>query len=199
MKLSWRRSIVVVWAAALALALVGCSHNTTNAQDPAKPHYTASVSSRSPSPSPSPSTTAAASVGETARSAVDAAWLHYWQVYDDMSTKDPEAQWPGLAAGISVDPIKSQVLKALNAEKIIDVVPYGAPVHRIYSTQLIGNGGTAHLGDCMDTSHYGSMFRKTGKKRSVGVAMNNTVASLVLGPDGRWRVATIAYLTDKSC
>lgn len=33
----------------------------------------------------------------------------------------------------------------------------------------------------------------------MGPAKDNTVGSLVLGTDGTWRVATIAYLTDKPC
>lgn len=194
-----QRGAWMVGLAVLLVGLAGCGGSSgVKVQDPpsgaATPTHSASASAPvSPSGSPSSATDTATST----KAAVQAAWLHFWQVDGEIDTY-PQAQLPELAASVSVDPIKSQLVKAAKADKIIGAVTYGQLVHHIYSTTLVGPK-TAHLGDCVDGSHSGSMIKSTGKKRTVGPAKNNNVASLVLGADGKWRVATIAYLTDKPC
>jgi hypothetical protein len=133
------------------------------------------------------------------RQAVEAAWAHYWAVYETFRSTVPESRWDSTIAQIAVDPIRSQILKAARADRIIGAVPYGQVVPHPYWRTPINGGATATMGDCMDQSHYGSMFAKTGQKRSVGVAHDNLRATLVRGSDGRWRVKQIEYLLDVKC
>jgi len=194
-------SVTVAALASIVALLAACSSSGVKAQGAPSSATAATLSS---SPGSSSAGLGASSVSPSTsevavRASVADAWFNYWRVYDDMSNKYAQAQWPALAAGIAVDPIKSQVLTALNADKIIDVVTYGVPIHHVYWPVVIGDGKVAQLGDCMDSSHYGSMFRKTGQKRTVGLAKINTMASLVKGPDGKWRLSQIAYFTGKPC
>jgi len=195
-------SVPVGALASIVALLAACSNSGVKSQGPPSSGAAAISSSASPGSSSSGPGSPSISSGTSeavVRATVGDAWLNYWRVYNDMPTKYPQAGWPSLAAGISVDPIKSQVLRALNAEKQIGVVPFGAPVHHIYWPSNVGTAKTATIGDCMDTSTYGSKFESTGQRRSVGVAKNNTQASLILGADGKWRVSQIAYITDKPC
>ena len=55
------------------------------------------------------------------------------------------------------------------------------------------------MGDCMDTSRYGTLVVKTGVRRTVGRAKDNTRATFLKGSDGAWRVQKIEYLVDTPC
>ena len=137
---------------------------------------------------------------ETAdRHAVEAAWSHYWSVYEIFDSKYPQSRWDSVIAAIAVDPIRTQILKAARADRIIGVVGYGHVVPHPYWPVSIGGNATATMGDCMDQSHYGSMFARTRQKRTVGVAHDNTRATLVRASNGIWRVKQIEYLLDQKC
>jgi len=192
--------VTVAALASIVALLAACSSSGVKAQGAPSSSTAATSSSAGSSSAGLGSSSISPSTSEVGvRASVADAWSNYWRVYDDMSNTYAQAQWPALAAGIAVNPIKGQVLTALNADKIIDVVTYGVPIHHIYWPVVIGDGKVAQLGDCMDSSHYGSMFRKTGQKRTVGPAKINTMASLVKGSDGKWRVSQIAYFTGKPC
>jgi hypothetical protein len=133
------------------------------------------------------------------RRAVEAAWAHYWLVYITFDSKYPESRWASTIAQIAVDPIRTQILKAARADRIIGVIGYGYVVPHPYWRVPINAKPTATMGDCQDSSHAGSMVAKTEQKRSVGVAQSNIRATLVRGPDGRWRVKQIEYLLDVKC
>jgi hypothetical protein len=137
---------------------------------------------------------------ETAdRHAVEAAWAHYWAIYETFESKIPQSRWDSTIAQIAVDPIRAQILKAARADRIIGVVLYGQVVPHPYWRVPINGKATATMGDCQDSSHAGTMFAKTAQKRTVGVAHNNIRARLVRGSDGRWRVQQIEYLLDVKC
>jgi hypothetical protein len=130
---------------------------------------------------------------------VEAAWAHYWSVYIAFESKYPESRWNSVIAAIAIDPIRAQILKAARADRIIGVVGYGYVVSHPYWQLPINGKPTATMGDCMDQSHAGSMVAKTGQKRTVGVAHDNTRATLVRVSDGTWRVKQIEYLVDVRC
>jgi hypothetical protein len=130
---------------------------------------------------------------------VEAAWARYWSVYIAFESKYPESRWSSVISAIAVDPVRAQILKAARADRIIGVVGYGYVVPHPYWQVSINGKPTAVMGDCMDQSHAGSMFAKTGQKRTVGVEHDNTRATLVRGVDGRWRVKQIEYLLDVKC
>jgi hypothetical protein len=133
------------------------------------------------------------------RRAVEAAWAHYWAVYETFDTKVPKSRWDQVIAAIAVDPIRSQILNSARSNLIIGVVGYGYVVNHPFWRTPINGRSTAVMGDCMDQSHYGSMFAKTGQKRTVGVAHDNTRGTLLRGADGKWRVKQVEYLLDVKC
>jgi hypothetical protein len=133
------------------------------------------------------------------RRVVEAAWAHYWAVYETFESKIPLGRWDSTIAQIAVDPIRAQILKAARADRIIGVVLYGQVVPHPYWQVPINGKATATMGDCQDGSHAGTMFAKTGQKRTVGVAHNNIRATLARGSDSRWRVQQIEYLLDVKC
>src|SRR5262249_44188159 len=125
--------------------------------------------------SPAPTTSSADPAAREAadRQAVEAAWAHYWAIYETFESKVPPSLWDSTIAQIAVDPIRAQILRAARADRIIGAITYGQVVPHPYWRVPINGKATATMGDCMDQSHYGSMFAKTGQKRSVGVAHDN--------------------------
>jgi hypothetical protein len=51
----------------------------------------------------------------------------------------------------------------------------------------------------VDASRTGSMYEKTGVKRTVGKPRTNTRITLVRGTDRQWRVKLIEYLVVQPC
>ena len=194
-------SIGACLAIAALLTAAGCtsskSDGPTHTPNPTTPGSSTSGTPSTASSTPTSVDTAAREAQD--RAAVEAAWAHYWTVYETFQTKVPQAKWDSTIAGIAVDPIRAQVLKSARADLIIDVVTFGQVVNHPYWTTPVAGKTTAVMGDCMDQSHYGSMFAKTKKKRTVGVAHDNTRATLVRGTDGTWRVKQIEYLLDVKC
>ncbi len=111
----------------------------------------------------------------------------------------PAAQWPAAVTAVAVDPTRAQVLAeaALFAKSGLRF--YGQVVNHPYWQTPIGGRSVAVMGDCRDSSHYGTLYVKSGNKRTVGVAHDNTRVTLVRGSDGVWRVQKIEYLLDVKC
>jgi hypothetical protein len=196
-----RRVATALGLVGALLTLIGC---TSSGGHPAETSDAQSSNSTSASPttsSPAPTTSSMDPAAREAadRRAVETAWAHYWSVYLAFDSKYPESRWNSIIAAIAVDPIRAQILKAARADRIIGVVGYGYVVPHPYWRVPIGGKATAIMGDCQDASHAGSMVAKTRQKRSVGVAHSNIRATLVRGPDGRWRVQQIEYLVDVKC
>lgn len=111
----------------------------------------------------------------------------------------PAAQWPAAVAAVAVDPTRAQMLDeaALFAKSGLRF--YGQVANHPYWQTPIGGRNVAVMGDCRDSSHYGTLYVKSGNKRTVGVAHDNTRVTLVRGSDGVWRVQKIEYLLDVKC
>jgi hypothetical protein len=187
--------VVVV---AVLLTASGCSLLGSHGS---KPNVQPGPGRASPSASLSPSGAPKSSAEREAadRAAVEQAWAGYWTTYDEMDTKYPPAQWRQVISRYAVDPIVSQVVKALEADRRIGVISYGYVVPHPYWQQAIIGRSIAVMGDCMDQSHVGSKYKKTGQKRTVGVARDNIRAFFVRGGDRGWRVSQIEYLVDQKC
>jgi hypothetical protein len=196
-----RRVVAVIGLVGALLTLIGCTSSGGHPAETSDARSSNSSSSLPPTSSPAPTTSSMDRAAREAadRLAVEAAWAHYWSVYETFDTKVPKSRWDQVIAAIAVDPIRSQILNAARSNLIIGVVGYGYVVNHPFWRTPINGRSTAVMGDCMDQSHYGSMFAKTGQKRTVGVAHDNTRATLVRGADGKWRVKQVEYLLDVKC
>jgi hypothetical protein len=194
-----RQVVAALGLVGALLTLIGC---TSSGGHPAETSDAPSSNATSSSPttsSPAPTSMDPAAREAADRQAVEAAWAHYWAIYETFESKVPPSRWDSTIAQIAVDPIRAQILRAARADRIIGAITYGQVVPHPYWRVPINGKASATVGDCMDQSHYGSMFAKTGQKRSVGVAHDNIRATLVRGADGRWRVKQIEYLLDVKC
>jgi hypothetical protein len=165
-----------------------------------------SRSSDAPSPSSSVAASTAASASPTSsadreaadRLAVEQAWARYWTVHQTLLGM-PSAGWPAAVGAVAVDPTRAQVLSEAALFTKSGLSFYGQVVSHPYWSTPIGGTATAVMGDCGDYSHYGTLYVKSGNKRTVGVARNNTRVTLVKGSGGTWRVQKIEYLLDVKC
>jgi hypothetical protein len=146
----------------------------------------------------SPSSASSADREAADRLAVKQAWAKYWTVHEAL-LGTPAAEWPSAVAAVAVDPTRAQVLSEAALFQKSGLRFYGQVINRPYWTTSIGGKGVAVMGDCMDSSHHGTEYVKSGNKRTVGVARNNTRVTLVKGGDGTWRVQKIEYLLDIPC
>jgi len=162
------------------------------------------VSSPVPVSSPAASTTAAATDGglsaqEAAdRAAVESQWVKSWDVYLAIAIT-PAADREALAATVTVDPTKANMLSDAAKFDAQGLQTYGTLGHRISWPQPINGAPTAVIDDCQDRSQIGSMKTATGVKVTVGVPRDHYQGSLVKGDDGIWRVAQAFYLKDEPC
>jgi hypothetical protein len=111
----------------------------------------------------------------------------------------PAAMLQATVAQVAVDPIRKEMISTVSLFKSTNQTQYGYVVNHPYWQQSVSGKTMAVMGDCLDGSHFGSMYVTTGKKHTVGAARSNTKTAFVKGPDGVWRVQTIAYLLDVKC
>ncbi|HEV7754510.1 MAG TPA: hypothetical protein VGO94_01500 [Mycobacteriales bacterium] len=191
--------IAAVIAVLIAGGGVAAWQRDGESSDPAPtPSGSAASSSRTTSPSPSPPS---ASEREAAdRAAVQAAWSRFLTAYDAVeSRKYPRDQWATVVGAVAVDPTYSSVIRSAEAFQKLGLVVYGRAVSRPYWTRPVAGNSTAVMGDCVDASRTGSMYEKTGVKRTVGKPRTNTRITLVRGTDRQWRVKLIEYLVVQPC
>lgn len=185
-----------VAALAVVLCTSGCgllgSSDSPGAADPA---------GAAPPPVAPPSSVplTATSPENADRAAVELVWARFQVLYPHLVTAYPPAEWPARIADVAVDPIKTQVLQAAAENRRAGVVSYGPVVPHPYWQQPIGGKNTAVMRDCLDASRAGSMFSKTGYKRTVGVARSSIRAHFVKGGDGKWRVRQVEYHVEEKC
>lgn len=55
------------------------------------------------------------------------------------------------------------------------------------------------MGDCLNTSNYGSLVNATKQKRTVGVLRANIHGVFAKGEDAKWRVSQIQLLPNQAC
>ena len=151
------------------------------------------------SPSPTVGTDSGPPAGEAAdRAAVEAQWVKSWDVYLAIATT-PAADREALAATVTVDPTKTNMLTDAAQFDSQGLQTYGTLGHRISWPQDINGKTTALIDDCQDRSGAGAYKTSTGDKITVGVPRDHYQGNLVKGDDGVWRVAEVYYLKDEPC
>ena len=163
------------------------------------PDSSALQSSAVASPSPADGTDGGLPAGEAAdRAAVESQWIKSWDVYLAIAVTPP-ADREALAATVTVDPTKANMLTDAAEFDAQGLQTYGTLGHRISWPQSINGAPTAVIDDCQDRSQAGSMKTATGDKVTVGVPRDHYQGNLVKGDDGVWRVAEVYYLKDEPC
>ena len=151
------------------------------------------------SPSPDAGTDSGLPAGEAAdRAAVESQWIKSWDVYLAIAVTPP-ADREALAATVTVDPTKANMLTDAAEFDAQGLQTYGTLGHRISWPQDINGKTTALIDDCQDRSQAGAFKTSTGDKISVGVPRDHYQGNLVKGDDGVWRVADVYYLKDEPC
>jgi len=151
------------------------------------------------SPSPTVGAGSGPPAGEAAdRAAVEAQWVKSWDVYLAIATT-PAADREALAATVTVDPTKANMLTDAAQFDSQGLQTYGTLGHRISWPQDINGKTTALIDDCQDRSGAGAYKTSTGDKITVGVPRDHYQGNLVKGDDGVWRVAQVYYLKDEPC
>ena len=181
-------------AAALALLLNACTTSTAHRSTSTGHASSDASAASSPTAKPGKSTTSDA---PDPRLAVQQAWSKFWSVYVGMH-RMPAAEVGVALEAVTVNPTLQLMKTTLTLFREAHLDDYGYVVSHVYAT-TVKTPTTAVVKDCMDQSHFGSVYTTTGKKRSVGVARDNTTASLVKGSDGTWRVQNIVVLLDVKC
>jgi hypothetical protein len=132
------------------------------------------------------------------RAAIQAVWVKYWDVYTRINDV-PTTQRLIALNSVSVDPIRKKiVVSALKYDKD-GLNTYGSVGHRIYWGPSVNGTSPAIMGDCLDTSRYGTVVVKTKAKQTVGYLRDNTRGVFVRLSDGQWRVQSVESLMDQAC
>lgn len=132
------------------------------------------------------------------RAAIQAVWVKYWDVYVTIRNL-PASGRTALLDPLSVDPIKQQVLdSALTFDKA-GLATFGAVGHRIYWGPSVDGKSSAIMGDCLDTSKYGSLVKASKQRRTVGIPRANVHGVFVKGVDTIWRLKDLQLLQDQKC
>ena len=134
----------------------------------------------------------------TDRAKVEATWAAFWTVSSTL-WKLPDQDRLAAMSELAVDPTLSESLDQARDFIAAGVDTFGEPSFHPYWNQSIDGSDLAVMGDCMDTSQTGSVYKSTGETRTKGVSQNNTTATFVRGGDKKWRVEKIVYLVDIPC
>lgn len=132
------------------------------------------------------------------RTAIQQAWVNFWEVYSKIN-ETPASQRESVLMPLVVEPLRSKIIKAAAVYDAKGFGDYGFVSHRFYWGPPVEGRSPAIMGDCMDTSKYGSIVTKTGKKRTKGFERDNTRAVFVRGADQVWRLQTIESLVNQAC
>ncbi len=170
-----------------------------------RPETTANTKAQAPVPATSKSSaektadTIVLSARESAdRRAIEAVWVKYWDIY--VSINDvPATDRSDLLSTVSADPIKSRIIQTALDYDLKGYGTYGRVFHRSYWGPPIDGQKVAMMGDCLDTSKYGSLVKSTKAKRTVGVSRVNVHGVFMRGKDNLWRVEDLQLLEGQSC
>lgn len=162
---------------ATAAAVTGCSSSGNLAQ---------------PLPTESPVAAASRSANASPATAALQQYRAFWAMLPSVSAA-PAARRPAMLAPYAADPELSSLLAGMRAGDRQGTVFYGDDVPRPTVASLSVAQKVAVIHDCQDSSHAGNEDSRTGRKLTVGVARHLVFATMDLGPDGTWRVASVSY------
>ena len=132
------------------------------------------------------------------RAAAEAQWTKYWEVYAALP-HTPEDQWDALLTPVAVESMSNAAKDDARSIRDEGNDTYGTVGHRFTWTKPVDGSDTAVLQDCNDGSQAGAYETATGNKITVGVPRQNTMGTLVRGPDGIWRVSAAYIVKDTPC
>ncbi|MET3806856.1 hypothetical protein ABIB25_003876 [Nakamurella sp. UYEF19] len=111
--------------------------------------------------------------------------------------KTPAPTWRKSLATVSADPLLSVILQRLAQFKKDGVDNYGYVLHKFYWGPSVNSEDSAIVGDCMDTSHAGTIDVKSGTTLSVGLMMDDT--RITFQRHGNTWLASNIQSLDPSC
>ncbi len=132
------------------------------------------------------------------RTAIEAAWLKYWDVTIPL-LKTPPARRRSVLATVAGDPLLTDVMGAIAKFVSNGMDNYGYLAHAIYWGPSVDGNHNAVFGDCMDSSHLGSLNVRSGVKLTVGHTHDNTHVTVERAAGGGWRVTQIQFLHGVKC
>ena len=189
-------------AASVVVLLAACSTNAGDSSEPTSSAVSSSlVSLDSPSAelrTQSPSPEATGRDHDEIESDVLAAWSGFWKLNAGLM-RLPFASRPNEIDHVATGVTRVQLVQAVARLSAAGQTQYGTITNHARFGSLSKSGTTATVTDCMDQSRFGAADAKTGEKRTVGVAHDNTAGTLVRGADGLWRVEAVKYLLDDKC
>lgn len=173
------------WATASAVLAVAAVSGCGSSEQPKMEVFDPAAVTSSPTPSPTTSET----------DAIVAAYREFFARQTEISAA-PKEQRRSLLEPFTVDPALNRVLRGMFAAEDIGEVGYGTPVLAPSVEKIDGDSAT--VTDCQDTSESGRKKLDGGKITTRGVKNAKAVVTLKRGPEGRWRVSTVAY-PDERC
>lgn len=185
------------------LALPACGATTgVDAQGPVTPApSTAPASSSPPSPPASSgpgSPTASPSPGAFPESEqILSQYRAFFTAITPVWGMPDAAARAAAMAKLAVDPEYTTLLSGIKATRDVGEVGYGDNVLRPDLQSVTGELAT--IVDCQDTSRHGRLKVATGEQVTHGLKNDLAQVTLKRGPDGIWRVATVAYAAAGSC
>jgi hypothetical protein len=196
---TWKLGTTLTLVAVLLTPVACTSGSFKDKSSSPATQQSSSSSSTSPAPSSAGQTATDPAATEVAnRQAVEAAWRRFWQV-DTQLMKIPAAELPARIGEVAIGATRAQMLRAVKGFRATHQAQYGHVINHPYWKASVGDKPNAVIYDCMDQSHFGSLYTTTGVKHTVGVAHDNARGALVKGADGVWRVRDIEYLLDQKC
>lgn len=198
---SWGTGVAGVAALVVTMVtLAACSATSgVHAQGPVAPTSSETEDATNASSSAAPTFPLGHPSGGT--SADSAPILAQYRAFFDLIT--PAWMMPDAAAraaamaDLAVDPEYTMLLSAMKATRDAGEVGYGDDVVRPEVQSVVGDQAT--LVDCQNTSSHGRMTIATGVKVTQGRKNDLAQVTMKRGPDGIWRVATVAYAAAGSC
>jgi hypothetical protein len=127
------------------------------------------------------------------RAAIEAVWVEYWSVTLALLTV-PAQDRQKLLGTVAAEPLLSDVLRTTDRFQLDGISNYGYVIHNFYWGPLAGSRNVATLGDCMDTSHVGTINIRTGETLTVGILGDNAHIGFERGSDSKWRATHIQYV-----
>ncbi len=101
-------------------------------------------------------------------------------------------------AKLAVDPELTRLMGGIAASRAMGQVFYGSiETHPVLTA--VTAAGVAMLTDCQNASSDGRAKSSTGQKVTVGTKNDFAKVTMRRGPDGVWRIATVAYQPVGSC
>ena len=123
------------------------------------------------------------------RTAIEEAWVQFWDVYT-VVYNSPASKREGILEKVAADPVISKILTAGASFDKQGIRTRGYVTHHIYWGPPVDGQSPAIMGDCLDTSHYGSYWSKNGQQRTVGEVGAN-VRGIFVRTAGTWLVSSL--------